>query len=113
MIDTIENHDETILADLNDESQYDKLPSNPIEHVKNRVEDFAGKWRNELDEFHPNVRNWFTKLEESQPGKAKGLIKCHKTSLPNGEKSHTDCYCVEQTLLFNPYLNLCRMRSNI
>ena len=37
MIDTIENHDETILADLNDESQYDKLPSNPIEHVKIRV----------------------------------------------------------------------------
>ena len=97
VIDTIENHDETILADLNDESQYDKLPSNPIEHVKNRVEDFAGKWRNELDEFHPNVRNWITKLEESEPGKAKGLIKCHKTSLPNGKKPYRLLLCGTNT----------------
>ena len=65
VIDTLANHDDTILQDLNDNSQYDKLANNPIDLVKQRVERFANKWKDDLDDFHPNVRNWLTKLDNS------------------------------------------------
>ena len=44
VVDSIANHDATLLQDLNDANQYDKLPDNPIEHVKDRIEAFAEKW---------------------------------------------------------------------
>ena len=57
VIDTLANHDATLFGDLNDENQYDELNTNPINHVKNRVQSFADKWEAQLDNFHPNVRN--------------------------------------------------------
>ena len=60
VIDTLTNHDETILQDLNDDSHYDKLANNPIGSVKQRIKRFTDKWKDDLDEFHPNVRNWIT-----------------------------------------------------
>ena len=43
VVDSIANHDATLLQDLNNPNQYDKLNINPIEHVKSRVEAFADK----------------------------------------------------------------------
>ena len=85
------------MEDLNDDNQYDKLATNPIQDVIGRIETFAEKWKQELDEFHPNVRNWITSLEEAEPGKAKGLIKCHKPSLANGKKPYRLLLCGTNT----------------
>ena len=97
VIDTIANHDETIQNDLNDSSQYDKLVIDPIDAVKQRIKEFAETWKDDLDEFHPNVRNWITKLDEAEPGKAKGLVKCHKPTLPNGKKPYRLLLCGTNT----------------
>ena len=97
VLDSIANHDETLLADLTNVNHYDHLAANPIDHVRNRVEAFADKWSDELDEFHPNVRNWITSLEEAEPGKVKGLIKCHKPSLANGKKPYRLLLCGTNT----------------
>lgn len=97
VIDTLANHDETIREDLNDITQYDKLANNPIDSVKLRIERFAEQWKVDLDEFHPNVRQWITNLVETKPGKAKGLVKCHKPSLPNGKKPYRLLLCGTNT----------------
>ena len=97
VVDSIANHDATILQDFNDVNQYDKLPSNPIEHVKGRIGAFADKWERQLDDFHPNIRNWITSLETAEPGKAKGLIKCHKPTLENGKKPYRLLLCGTNT----------------
>ena len=83
VLDTIANHDAALLEDLNDDQHYDKLPSNPIAGVIGRVRAFAAF---DLDEVHPNIRTWMTSLEEAEPGKTKGLVRCHKPSLANGNK---------------------------
>ena len=58
---------------------------------------YTSKWSDELDEFHPNVRSWITNLDEAEPGKAKGLVKCHKDSLPNGKKPYRLLLCGTNT----------------
>ena len=93
MLDTIANHDAALLVDLNDDQDYDKLQSNPIADVIGRVRAFAEKWKDDLDEFHPNIRTWMTSLEEAEPGKTKGLVKCHKPSLANGKKPYRLLLC--------------------
>ena len=65
--------------------------------MKRRVRALASKWSDELDEFHPNVRSWITNLDEAEPGKAKGLVKCHKDSLPNGKKPYRLLLCGTNT----------------
>ena len=97
VIDTIENHDATLLEDLNDVNQYDSININPINQVINRINVFSEKWKDELDNFHPNVRNWITSLEEAEPGKVKGLVKCHKPSLENGKKPYRLLLCGTNT----------------
>ena len=97
VIDDIANHDDVLFADLNNPNQYDKLANNPIDHVRSRIHSFAEKWKQELDQFHPNVRNWITSLEEAEPGKVKGLVKCHKASLANGKKPYRLLLCGTNT----------------
>ena len=97
VVDSIANHDATLSADLNDANQYDKLNNNPIEDVKNWINAFADKWEKELDDFHPNVRKWLVNLEKAEPGKVKGLIKCHKPTLANGKKPYRLLLCGTNT----------------
>ena len=97
VLDTVANHDAALLEDLNDDQHYDKLPSNPIADVIGRVGAFAEKWETDLDEFHPNIRSWMTSLEEAEPGKTKGLVKCHKPSLANGKKPYRLLLCGTNT----------------
>ena len=85
------------MEDLNDDNHYDKLQVNPIEEVKSRVYQFAEKWKDELDDFHPNVRNWITSLEDAEPGKCKGLVKVHKPTLENGKKPYRLLLCGTNT----------------
>ena len=51
------------------------------------------KWKDDLDEVHPNIRTWMTSLEEAEPGKTKGLVRCHKPSLANGKKPYRLLLC--------------------
>ena len=94
MLDTIANHDAALLVDLNDDQDYDKLQSNPIADVIGRVRAFAAF---DLDEVHPNIRTWMTSLEEAEPGKTKGLVRCHKPSLANGKKPYRLLLCGTNT----------------
>ena len=97
VLDTVANHDATLLEDLNDVNSYDKLDTNPLPHVIARVEAFAERWDDELRDFHPNIRNWITSLEEAEPGKVKGLVKVHKPSLANGKKPYRLLLCGTNT----------------
>ena len=76
---------------------YDKLDVSPIQHVIARIEAFSEKWKLDLDQFHPNIRNWITKLEEAEPGKVKGLVKAHKATLANGKKPYRLLLCGTNT----------------
>ena len=96
--DDHQQHDVYEVVDMdNDDQHYDKLPSNPIADVIGRVRAFAEKWKDDLDEFHPNIRTWMTSLEEAEPGKTKGLVKCHKPSLANGKKPYRLLLCGTNT----------------
>ena len=61
------------------------------------MEAFAERWNDELNDFHPNIRNWITSLEEAEPGKVKGLVKVHKPSLANGKKPYRLLLCGTNT----------------
>ena len=61
---------------------------NPLPNIIDKIKQFTTKWSAELDTFHPNIKQWLNDIEDSQPGKAKGLIKCHKPSNESGKKPY-------------------------
>ena len=61
------------------------------------MEAFEERGNDELNDFHPNIRNWITSLEEAEPGKVKGLVKVHKPSLANGKKPYRLLLCGSNT----------------
>ena len=109
VIDDIENHDQTILKDLNDENHYDEVPAETLPDIIKKVEEFTKKWKEELEAFHPNVRGWINDIKESKPGKAKGLIKCHKPSDDRG-RSHTVSFSQAPTHQSSLSASWCRMQ---
>ena len=54
-----------------DPSHYEELQSSNKEEIKANIKVFTNRWRQELDEFHPNVREWINNLDKSGEGKEK------------------------------------------
>jgi hypothetical protein len=81
----LEDQDNQILEKLEDGAKFDELLQDPTERVKERLEGFCSRWEEELNTFHPNIVNFITDLEETNPSKVKGLVKCHKPPRPDGK----------------------------
>ena len=62
-----------------------ELPADPAEVVKDRLREFTQRWEEELNNFHPNIINFIMDVEDSNPGKVKGLIKVHKEVREDGK----------------------------
>ena len=80
----LKDQDSQILEKLEDRGKFDELPEDPTERVKERLEAFCSKWEEELNEFHPNIINFISDLEDTSSSKVKGLVKCHKPARPDG-----------------------------
>ena len=78
------DQDNQILEKLSDLEKFDELGADPTQRVRERVGAFCRKWEEELNTFHPNINNFLTELEETNPSKVKGLVKCHKEPRPDG-----------------------------
>ena len=54
---------------LEDGTKFDELLEYPTERVGARMEEFCTRWEEELNQFHSNVANFITNLEEVRSSK--------------------------------------------
>ena len=78
------DQDNLIKEKLADLEKFDELGADPTQRVRERLGAFCRNWEEELNTFHPNIINFLTELEETNPSKVKGLVKCHKEPRPGG-----------------------------
>ena len=79
------DQDNHMLEQLQNIAKFDELPADPAEAVKEKLKEFTQRWEEELNNFHPNIINFIMDVEDSNPGKVKGLIKVHKEVREDGK----------------------------
>jgi hypothetical protein len=84
VIRNLDYQDKVIVDQLADVSQFDEVIEDPTQRVVRRIEDFCEQWKNELEDFHPNIISFLTDLSETKSGNVKGLVKCHKQPREDG-----------------------------
>ena len=82
MVRDLKDQDQQILEQLGDAAKFDELQGTLRRGCR---ADFCTRWKDELDEFHPNIIHFLTDLEEAHPSKVKGLVKMHKAARPDGK----------------------------
>ena len=76
--------DQQILDKLEDVSKFYEELADPRERVEGKLGQFCKRWEDELNNFHPNIIRFISQLEDTNPSKVKGLVKCHKAVRPDG-----------------------------